>query len=116
MKTYLKYILIGLGIILGMVILVDVFTPKAVLIQDLRNAERNIKNLEKVNSDLVKKQIRIDSVSLIYVKKLDSIQKKLDSIQPNKIIIKKEHTEKINKSKEATPSETDSFFKSRYKY
>lgn len=116
MNVYLKYFLIGLGIILGVFIVVKLLTPKTVLPAELKEFETRIENLRKNNLELIKKQIELDSLTAEYDERLQDIEFRLANVGTSKIIIQKIYNDKINKSKDATPSEVDSFFKQRYKY
>jgi len=116
MNTYLKYFLIGLGIILGIFIVVKLLTPKAISLQESKEFEVKIEDLKKNNLELIKKQIELDSLTAEYDERLQDIEFRLSNVGTSKIIIQKIYNDKINKSKEATPSEVDSFFKQRYKY
>jgi VIT1/CCC1 family predicted Fe2+/Mn2+ transporter len=116
MNTYLKYFLIGLGIILGVFIVVKLLTPKTISSQEVKEFETKIDDLRKNNLELIKKQIELDSLTAEYDERLQDIEFRLSNVGTSKIIIQKIYNDKINKSKEATPSEVDSFFKQRYKY
>lgn len=116
MKIYLKYFLIGVGVILGIVILVNIFTPKITLPQDTENYQKKLEDLEKNNLELIKKQIELDSLAANYDKRISDIETRLEDVGQSKIIIQKIYNDKINKSKTASPSDLDTFFKQRYNY
>ena len=116
MKTYVKYFLIGIGVIIGIVILINVLTPKVVLPQDTEELQKKLEDLEANNLALIAKQIEIDSLTAQYDARIQSIENQLTDVGTSRVIIQKVYTNKITKSKTATPSELDSFFKQRYNY
>lgn len=116
MNTFLKYFLIGIGVIIGIVILVNILTPKVVLPQDTQDLQKKIQDLEANNLELIKKQIEFDSLTAQYDTRIESIENKLTDVGTSRVIIQKIYTDKIAKSKTATPSDLDTFFKQRYNY
>lgn len=116
MKTYVKYFLIGIGVIIGIVILINVLTPKVVLPQDTEELQKKLEDLEANNLALIAKQIEIDSLTAQYDLRIENIENQLIDATTSRVIIQKVYTNKISKSKTATSSELDSFFKQRYNY
>jgi hypothetical protein len=116
MKTYVKYFLIGIGVVIGIIIIVNILTPKVVLPQDSKDLQKKIEDLEANNLELIRKQIEIDSLTAQYDARIQEIENKLTDVGTSRVIIQKVYTDRINKSKTATPSELDSFFKQRYNY
>jgi hypothetical protein len=116
MKIYLKYFLIGVGIILGIVILVRLFTPRITLSQDTEGYQQKLENLEKNNLELIKKQIELDSAAADYELRISNIEIRLEDVGQSKIIIQKIYNDRITKSKTSSPSDLDTFFKQRYNY
>ena len=116
MKVYLKYFLIGVGIILGIVILVNIFTPKITLPQDTESYQKKLDDLEANNLQLIKKQIELDSAAADYELRISNIETRLEDVGQSKIIIQKIYNDRITKSKTSSPSDLDTFFKQRYNY
>ena len=116
MKVYLKYFLIGVGIILGIVILVNIFTPKITLPQDTKELQKKIEDLEVNNLELIKKQIEFDSLTAQYDARIEDIENRIGDIGSSRVIIQKVYSDKITKSRTSTPSDLDTFFKQRYNY
>jgi hypothetical protein len=116
MKTYVKYFLIGIGVIIGIVILVNILTPKVVLPQDTKDLQKKIEDLEANNLELIKKQIEFDSLTAQYDARIENIENQLVDVSTSKVIIQKVYTNKISKSRTSTPSDLDTFFKQRYNY
>ena len=116
MNTYVKYFLIGIGTIIGIVILVNILTPKVVLPQDTQGLQKKIEDLEANNLELIKKQIEIDSLTAQYDARIESIENRLTDVGTSRVIIQKVYSDKITKSKTSTPSDLDTFFKQRYNY
>ena len=116
MNTFLKYFLIGVGIVIGIVILVAIFTPKVTLPQDTIEMQKKIDDLEKNNLELIKKQIEFDSASADYEQRIQDLELKISDVGASKVIIQKVYSDKIRKSRSSTPSDLDTFFKKRYNY
>ena len=116
MNTYLKYFLIGIGVVIGVVILVKIMTPKVVLPQEETELVKKLEDLEKNNLELIKKQIEIDSINVSYEERIQELETKIMDVGQSRVIIQKIYSDKIQKSKKSTPSEVDSFFKQRYNY
>jgi ABC-type Fe3+-hydroxamate transport system substrate-binding protein len=116
MKTYVKYFLIGIGVIIGIVILVNILTPKVVLPQDTKDLQKKIEDLEANNLELIKKQIEIDSLTAQYDARIEDIEARLTDVGTSRVVIQKIYSDKITKSKTSTPSDLDTFFKQRYNY
>jgi hypothetical protein len=116
MNTYLKYFLIGFGVVIGILILVNIFTPKVVLTEDIKDLEKKIEGLQANNLELIKKQIEMDSLAVEYQSRIEIIENRLVDVSTSRVIIQKIYTDKIKDAQDDTPSQVDSFFKSRYKY
>jgi hypothetical protein len=116
MNKYAKYALIGLGIVIGVIILVNVLTPKVVLPQDTKELQKKIEDLEANNLELIKKQIEIDSLTAQYDARIEEIEARLTDVGTSRVVIQKIYSDKITKSKTSTPSDLDTFFKQRYNY
>ena len=116
MKTYVKYFLIGIGVVIGIIIIVNILTPKVVLPQDTQDLQKKIEDLEANNLELIKKQIEFDSLTAQYDARIEDIENRLTDVGTSRVIIQKVYSEKITKSRTATPSDLDTFFKQRYNY
>ena len=116
MNKYAKYALIGLGIVIGVIILVNVLTPKVVLPQDTKELQKKIEDLEANNLELIKKQIEFDSLTVQYDARIEEIEARLTDVGTSRVVIQKIYSDKITKSKTSTPSDLDTFFKQRYNY
>jgi hypothetical protein len=116
MNTYLKYFLIGFGVVIGILILVNIFTPKVVLTEDIKDLEKKIEGLQANNLELIRKQIEMDSLAVEYQSRIEIIENRLVDVSTSRVIIQKIYTDKIKDAQDDTPSQVDSFFKSRYKY
>jgi hypothetical protein len=116
MNKYAKYALIGLGIVIGVIILVNVLTPKVVLPQDTKELQKKIEDLEANNLELIKKQIEFDSLTAQYDARIEDIENRLTDVGTSRVVIQKVYSDKITKSRTSTPSDLDTFFKQRYNY
>jgi hypothetical protein len=116
MNKYVKYALIGLGIVIGIIILVNILTPKVVLPQDTEELQKKIQDLEANNLELIRKQIEIDSLTAQYDARIEDIENRLTDVGTSRVIIQKVYSDKITKSRTSTPSDLDTFFKQRYNY
>jgi hypothetical protein len=116
MNKYVKYLLIGLGIVIGIIILINVLTPKVTLPQNTQDLQKKIEDLEANNLELIKKQIELDSLTADYDARIEDIEARLTDVGTSRVIIQKVYSDKITKSRTSTPSDLDTFFKQRYNY
>jgi len=116
MKIYVKYFLIGIGVIIGIIILINILTPKVTLPQDTEELQKKIEALEANNLELIKKQIEFDSLTAQYDARIEDIENRLTDVGTSRVIIQKVYSDKITKSRTSTPSDLDTFFKQRYNY
>ena len=115
MNKFAKYLLVGLGVFVGLIVLLNVVIPKPKM-TDTSEFEKQIEQLKNENLELIKKQIVLDSSNADYERRIQDIELKLTDLGQSKIIIQKIYSDKINKSKDATPSDLDTFFRKRYNY
>ena len=115
MNKLLKYFLIGVGVFIAFIVLLNVIIPKPKT-TDTSEFEKQIENLKNENLELLKKQAVLDSINLDYEERIQNIEDKLTDLGQSKVIIQKIYSDKIQKSKESTPSDLDTFFKKRYNY
>ena len=115
MSKFLRYFLIGLGVFVGIVILLNIIIPKPKM-TDTSDFEKQIEDLKNVNIELIKKQIVLDSTNAQYEQRIEEIENRLMDVGQSKIVIQKIYSDKIQKSKTSSPSDLDSFFKQRYNY
>jgi hypothetical protein len=116
MNKYVKNVLIGVGAVIALVIIINLLTPRVALPEEIKEMQKRIDSLQKNNLELIKKQIDIDSSNANYEQRISDIESRLLDVGQSKIIIQKIYNDKINKSRNATPSDLDSFFKQRYNY
>jgi hypothetical protein len=115
MNKFLKYFLIGLGVFIGIIVLLNIVIPKPKM-SDTSDIENKIKALDRINLELIKKQTVLDSVDAEYRARIEDIETRLMDIGQSKIIVQKIYSDRIQKSKQSTPSDLDTFFRDRYKY
>jgi hypothetical protein len=112
-KTQIKYGLyavLSLFVIYGMIY---IFTPKSQMPVDLRST---IDSLTKANAALQAKQLAIDSTIDVYENEVEIVNGMIGSITEKTTIIREYYHEQSNTANKYTPTQVDSFFKSRYKY
>ena len=112
-KQLLKYI--GLGII-GLIVMyymILLLTPKP---QMPTEDKAKIDALTQANIAIEKRQNTLDSLIGTYQTKIDSIDIELGNVKEKTTIIREYYHEVGQKVDKFTPSQIDSFFKTRYNY
>lgn len=112
-KTQIKY---GLYAVLSLVVIygmIYIFTPKPQMPVDLK---ATIDSLTKANAALQAKQLAIDSTIDVYENEVEIVNGMIGSITEKTTIIREFYHEQSNTANKYTPTQVDSFFKSRYKY
>jgi hypothetical protein len=75
-----------------------------------------IDSLTTVNKQLLEKQKQIDSVITIYETKVNEVDFQIDNIKEKTTIVREYYHEVGQQAGKYTPTQVDSFFKSRYNY
>jgi hypothetical protein len=112
-KTQIKY---GLYAVLSLVIIygmIRICTPKP---QMPANLKATIDSLTKANEALEAKQLAIDSTIDRYENEIEITNGMIGGITDKTTIIREFYHEQSNTVGKYTPTQVDSFFKSRYKY
>jgi len=112
-KQLLKYV--GLGII-GLIVMyymILLLTPKP---QMPTEDKAKIDALTQANIAIEKRQNTLDSLIGTYQTKIDSIDIELGNVKEKTTIIREYYHEVGQKVDKFTPSQIDSFFKTRYNY
>lgn len=104
------YIVAALLLILG---ILWITTRKPQMPVEYKNV---IDSLSKTNKMLLSKQQQIDSVINIYKTEIDQIDNRVKNIKEKTTIIREYYHEVEQKANKYTPTQIDSFFKSRYNY
>lgn len=112
-----KFKIIGtaVGAVLLMYTLIALFTIRKKLIEP-EYLKKNIKELEIQNAKLVQEQKKIDSISTIYNKRIDSLNDKLNILRDRTIAVKQYYHDKVQESERYDSSDLDKFFKDRYNF
>jgi vacuolar-type H+-ATPase subunit I/STV1 len=111
-KGNYKAILAG---IFGLFILywvIFVLTPTMKMSEQER---QKIDSLTIVIKDIYKEQQKLDSSIAGYNKKIDEVDNHIGKIKNQKVIIKEQYHEEINRVNSYTDNDIDSFFSDRYK-
>lgn len=75
-----------------------------------------IDSLTAVNKQLLEKQKRIDSTIAIYQTEIDQLDFQVGNIKEKTTIVREYYHEIGQQAGKYTPTQIDSFFKSRYNY
>lgn len=106
----IAYIAIGFIVLKYAIIL---FTPKPQMPTDLK---ATIDSLTKANQALQAKQLAIDSTVARYENEVEIINGMIGGITEKTTVIREFYHEQSSSASKYTPTQVDSFFKSRYKY
>lgn len=104
------YVIVGL---LFLYLLILVTTRKPQIPADIKNT---IDSLTAANKELLEKQKRIDSTIAIYETKVNEVDFQIDNIKEKTTIVREYYHEVGQQAGKYTPTQVDSFFKSRYNY
>ena len=106
-----------LFIVIGEVIFLYLFillvTAKQGMPADIK---ATIDSLTAVNKRLIEHQKQIDSTITVYETEVKQVDFQIDNIKEKTTIIREFYHEEGKKADKYTPTQVDSFFKSRYKY
>ena len=105
------FIVIGGLIFLYLFILL--VTPKPGMPADIK---ATIDSLNAVNKQLIEHQKQIDSTIAVYEAEVDQIDYQVDHIKEKTTIVREYYHEASQQASSYTPTQVDSFFKSRYNY
>jgi len=111
-KNY-KIILIILGSLVFLYLLILVTTRKPQIPTDIK---ATIDSLTAVNKQLIEHQKQIDSTINVYEAEVDQIDYQVDHIKEKTTIIREYYHEVGQQANQYTPTQVDSFFKTRYNY
>jgi hypothetical protein len=112
-SKYGKTALYVVGGLIVMYLMIYVFTPKSELPLEYKHA---LDSLNRANAELIAKQKQIDSTIASYQKQIFDLDYAIGNIQTKKTEIHNHYqiiNEKVGKY---TPTQVDSFFRSRYNY
>lgn len=112
-KSYGKpvlYVLVGLVLLYGCIYL---FTKKDHMPADLK---ATIDSLTKANALLIEHQKQIDSTIRVYEAEVKQVDSQIDHIKEKTTIIREYYHEQSQAASTYTPTQVDSFFRSRYGY
>lgn len=107
---YILYTIVGLFLMYWMIYL---FTPKPQMPKEYKDT---IDNLTKANIELVNKQKEIDNTIAQYQTMIGDLDIRIKNIKEKTTIIREYYHEKSKQVDTYTPTQVDSFFKSRYNY
>jgi len=109
-KKYILYLIIGIIATYG---IIWITTRKPQIPAEYRIA---IDTLNKSNARLQAKQKQLDSTIQVYNAKIDELDIKIGNIKHKTTIIREYYNELSQTVNTYTPTQVDSFFKSRYSY
>ena len=109
-KKYILYVVIGLVLLYGVIWL---STRQPQMPKEYKDA---IDALTKANKELVERQKQIDSTIKVYETEVKQVDHQIDNIKEKTTIIKEYYHEQSVAASNYTPTQVDSFFKSRYNY
>ncbi len=112
-KSYFKPTLYILGSLILLYGAIYLFTKKDRIPADV---QATIDSLVKANAVLVDKQRQIDSTIQVYESEVKQVDDKIDNIKEKTTIIKEYYHEQSRAASTYTPTQVDSFFRSRYSY
>lgn len=107
---------IGLYIIGGLILLFGIIWLATRQPQMPADIKATIDSLTNVNKQLIEHQRQIDSTISVYETEVDKVDYELDHIKEKTTIIREFYHEEGKKADKYTPTQVDSFFKSRYNY
>jgi hypothetical protein len=104
------YIIGGLLVLFG---LLWVTTRQPKMPADIK---ATIDSLTNVNKQLIEHQKQIDSTIAVYETEINQIDNQVDNIKEKTTIVREYYHEVGQQAGKYTPTQVDSFFKSRYNY
>jgi hypothetical protein len=112
-SKYGKTALYVVGGLIMMYLMIYMFTPKPELPLEYKHA---LDSLNRANAELVAKQKQIDSAISVYKNQIDSLDLAIGNIDTKKTEVHNHYQILGDKVGKYTPTQVDSFFKSRYNY
>ena len=112
LKGHYKTILIFLGGLFLLYCVIFVLTPTMKMSEQER---QKIDSLNNTIKEIYKEQQKLDSSIAGYNKKIDEVDNHIGKIKNQKVIIKEQYHEEINRVNSYTDDDIDSFFADRYK-
>ena len=115
-KKNSKTIGITLIVLGGLVLLyffIQLVTPKPDMPADIK---ATIDSLTAINKQLIEHQKQIDSTIAVYEAEVDQIDNQVDNIKEKTTIIREYYHDAGQQASQYTPTQVDSFFKTRYNY
>ena len=109
-RKQIGYIVIGLWLLYGTIWL---STRQPKIPADIK---ATIDSLTAANKQLLEKQKQIDSTITVYETKVNEVDFQIDNIKEKTTIVREYYHEVGQQAGKYTPTQVDSFFKSRYKY
>jgi len=116
MKNKTNFIQLGLYIIANLLLTLGIIwitTRKPEMPIEYKTA---IDSLSRINKMLLDKQQKIDSTIKVYKTEIDQIDNRINNIKEKTTIVREYYHEINNRVIQYTPTQVDSFFKSRYNY
>lgn len=112
-SKYGKTALYVVGGLILMYLMIYVFTPKPQLPLEYKHA---LDSLNRANAELIIKQKQIDSAIASYQSQIHDLDYAIGNIQVKKTEIHNHYHVLGDKIGKYTPTQVDSFFRSRYNY
>lgn len=109
-KKQIAYVIVGLFLLYG---IIWITTRKPQIPADL---QATIDSLTNANKELEMHQKQIDSTIHVYETEVKQVDYQIDNIKEKTTIIKEYYHEQSQQVNTYTPTELDSFFKTRYNY
>ena len=109
-KKQIAYVIVGLFLLYGVI---WIATRKPQIPADLK---ATIDSLTNVNKALIIMQKQIDSNIHVYEAEVKQIDHQINNVKEKTTIIKEYYHEQIQQVNNYTPTELDSFFKTKYNY
>jgi hypothetical protein len=112
-KDFFKYALYGVIALFVLYGLIFIITSKQSMPADIK---ATIDSLNNVNKQLIERQKQIDSTIAIYETEVKQVDFQIDNIKEKTTVIREYYHEVSQQTSQYTPTQVDSFFKSRYNY
>jgi len=106
-------LLVVIGGVIFLYLFILLVTPKPSMPADIR---ATIDSLTAVNQQLIEHQKQIDSTIAVYEEEVNQIDNQVDNIKEKTTIVREYYREVGQQATQYTPTQIDSFFKSRYNY
>lgn len=106
-------ILVVLGSLVLLYFFIQLVTPKPQMPTDIK---ATIDSLTNVNKQLIEHQKQIDSTIAVYEDEVNQIDYQVDHIKEKTTIVREFYHEAGQQASKYTPTQIDSFFKTRYNY